>query len=217
MCRLLSESLWFMLFTVLVYGGTALAPRPRVYRYFAFGSNVLPSTMTALRNLKPIDSTAGILPNYELRFDGGAGIPGIEPSAAFANSRENATVHGVLYTLTPEDFAQVGRTEGVPFAYRWRRCQVHPYVGDGESAGHLAMETLPLIAFTLVSPSLGAEDTPPSSSYLGIIQEGARQWKFDRDYQHQLEATPTAKHLIIPQGVSGLLLWLAELRAGISR
>jgi hypothetical protein len=243
-------------------------PRQKVYQYFAFGSNVKVSTMTALRRIEPINATAAVLPNYDLYFDGpnnsaGSGSGGmkgwwqrprpsfeIEPSAAFVtpsitsskegNTHPQSAVHGVLYTLSADDFARVGFTEGVPFGYRWQRCTVYPYVGDGESAGSNVLkqqqqQTLEsssssfvssaLEAYTLVSAtpptrridrdtSYPLPNIPPSSSYLDIIQQGAQDWALDREYQEYLKRIPTAKNLLIPQGISGMLLQLAELAAG---
>ena len=52
------------------------------YNYVTIGSNMLPATMTSLRNLDVVTgSTAVVLSNYELAFD----VPGprwIEPSAS---------------------------------------------------------------------------------------------------------------------------------------
>jgi len=192
-----------------------------IYQYFGFGSNVLPSTMKALRRINPINYTAAILPNYELKFDGSANNR-IEPSAAFVvPSNNNKVVHGVLYTLSADDFAKVGNTEGVPFGYRWKRCRVYPYVGNGDNAGRLAMESSSSIeAFTLISPNANLEskkNVPPSSSYLGLIKEGAAVMKFDRDYQNFLSEIEEAMNLIIPQGISGLLLRGAEIVSGMKR
>jgi hypothetical protein len=190
---------------------------PKVYRYFGYGSNVLPSTMKSLRRIQPLDATAAMLPDFELRFDGSE-KNWLEPSAAFVTPSANKQVHGVMYTLTAEDFAKVGSTEGVPFGYRWKKCRVHPYVGDGDEAGLKALQTTPSVeAVTLVSPSLGEKDVPPSPSYLGIIKEGARFWKFDKSYQEILGAVSEAKNLIIPQGLSGLLLRAAEIASGTKR
>jgi hypothetical protein len=211
MGRSLRLTIYSLLFAFLVTRSTCLTPK--VYRYFGFGSNVQPSTMKALRQIEPMDATAAILPEYDLRFDG-PGKKGIEPSAAFVTPCASKQVHGVIYTLSAEDFAKVGNTEGVPFGYRWKRCRVHPYVGDGEKAGYHAIANMrPVEAFTLVSPSLGKEDIPPSSSYLGLIKEGAKLWKFDCDYQDKLEAIPMSRN----PGISNILLRIAELVTGTER
>ena len=124
-----------------------------VYYYFAFGSNMEPTTMTALRNVNPLSSTAAILPNHSLRFNV-PGTPLLEPSWAsvepclsnelelqnekkFFDARQNV-VHGVLYKLNQNDFRTVCRTEGVPFAYSLHQCNVIPYLGDGKDAGQRA-------------------------------------------------------------------------------
>jgi hypothetical protein len=116
------------------------------YNYLAIGSNMVPSTMMSLRNLEPLSATAAILPNYELAFIdlGGGGSSSsnsrwIEPSAASVVRRDQKLVHGVLYTLTEDDFAKLGQSEGVPFVYRWERCVVIPYIGDGRNAGRDAL------------------------------------------------------------------------------
>mmetsp|Transcript_4922 Transcript_4922/g.13004 ORF Transcript_4922/g.13004 Transcript_4922/m.13004 type:complete len:249 (-) Transcript_4922:1290-2036(-) len=199
----------------------ATAPR-KLYRYFAYGSNLVPSTMMALRQLDPIDATAAVLPNYRLVFRG-ANLPGVESSAAFIEPcHDDATaqcVHGVLYTLSAADFATVGNTEGVPFAYRWQSCDVFPYIGDAAYAGRDAMNgdaSACLSAFTLIS-GRSIPSSPPSSSYLGLLQEGAARWKLDDEFQRYLADVKTARNLIPPQGTSGLLLKSAELRARKSR
>jgi hypothetical protein len=170
---------------------------------------------------------AAVLPNYELKFYGSSNNNNnqkkqlFETSAAFVepSSSSSNVVHGVLYTLSEEDFVKVGRTEGVPLAYRWQQCFVYPYVGDGESSGHHAMSTTePVAAYTLVAPpSTSREQVAPSASYLGLIQEGAELWQFDRAYQEQLAAVETASNLVVAEGVSELSLRLAERAAGIDR
>lgn len=197
---------------ILVVDGLANNPKTS-YNYFAYGSNVLPSTMESLRRLNPIKATAAILPDYQLRFDGDARSR-LEPSAAFVTPCRGKEVHGVLYTLTVQDFATVGFTEGIPFAYRWQKCGVYPYIGNSKAAGKEAsqQQASPSIidAYTLVSPNLSSEDVPPSSSYLGIIQEGAEYWELDEEYQNYLAGVKTAKNLIIPDGLSRKLLNFAE-------
>jgi hypothetical protein len=124
------------------------------YFYLAIGSNMLSDTMTSLRNLQPLSVTAAVLPGYELAFDIRGGP--LEPSAASVRratgSEDNqhdamgshdgddgdnccSLIHGVLYELTESDFVALGRSEGVPWAYRWERVRVIPYCGNGASAG----------------------------------------------------------------------------------
>ncbi|CAJ1942280.1 unnamed protein product [Cylindrotheca closterium] len=230
----ISVLLIILILVNMTFFGSALSSssssskKNKTYRYFGYGSNVLVSTMKALRQIQPLDATAAVLPDYELRFDGSESSRLVEPSAAFVNAATGKQVHGVLYTLSAEDFAKVGRTEGVPFAYRWQKCQVYPYVGNGKEAGKEAMESANDAAaasssqrttdtYVLISPNLGERNIPPSSSYLGLIKEGAAKWKFDQAYQEELASIEEAKNLIIPQGLSGLLLKVAEAATGTKR
>jgi hypothetical protein len=124
---------------------------------------MVPETMQNLRDITPLSSTAGILRDYTLRFNVG-GIPWVEPSAAAVERCAAARVHGVLYELTEDDFARVGRTEGVPFAYRWQICEVYPYVGDSTNAGETALQTgTSVSAYTLVAGYPTKVDIPQAS------------------------------------------------------
>jgi AIG2-like family len=182
------------------------------YHYFAFGSNMVPETMTNLRDISPISSTAGVLRDYKLRFSV-AGIPWVEPSAAAVERCAAASVHGVLYELTEHDFARVGSTEGVPFGYRWQACEVYPYVGDGTNAGEASLQTgASVSAYTLVAGSPTKSDIPPSKSYRDLLVEGAKLWKLDMAYVVQLENTATAKNLLIPEGLAKITLQVAAFR-----
>lgn len=191
----------------------SLPKAPNLY-YFAIGSNMVPSTMKSLRNLSPLSSTAAILPDYELAFNIPC-FPLVEPSAASVRyvPDTGGCVHGVLYELSDVDFSALSRSEGVPFAYRWERCQVIPYTGDGQSAGaqrlslrdtENAVSAFVLMASIFVKAQM---DIPPSLSYLQILREGAAYWKMDRDYQDTLTHVP---HNTMVSGVSGWLLKVSE-------
>lgn len=212
-----------LLASVFLHAVSALTTRPpsSTYHYFAFGSNMVESTLTALRQVKPLNATAAILPDYRLRFNigGGGRLDGAAASVEAAPGRNE--VHGVLYELTPDDFAKVGLTEGVPLAYRWQQCRVYPYVGDGESAGKTAVSDASsdedsVMAFTLVKsfPSMFGKnsDDPPSRSYLDLLIQGAEEWKMDKSFRQELEATPVARNLLLTDGLAGPMLKLAELR-----
>ena len=214
---------------------TGQAQQQATYKYFAIGSNMVPATMTSLRNLEPISSTAAILPDYQLAFD----IPGnpfLEPSAASvrpcSNKGRSCQVHGVLYELSDKDFVRLGSSEAVPFVYSWQQCRVMPYVGDGERAGQEALGQLLLLnnndalqnggsravsAFVLTAgvfvhgfgpaSSRRTHDIPPSRSYLKVLRFGATFWKMDRDYQQQLADITVSK---TTPGFSDLLLQAAK-------
>jgi hypothetical protein len=154
------------------------------------------------------------LPDYQLRFNL-PGMAGFEPSAAAVEPCQGKQVQGVLYTLTAEDFARVGITEGIPFAYRWQRCHVYPYNGDGNEAGQqvvLASSGGSEVAYTLVATQSFLKDIPPSKSYLGLLIQGAKTWKMDRAYVQELEGTKPAHNLLIPQGLAGASLQWAQWR-----
>ena len=149
-------------------------------------------------------------------------------------------VHGLLYTLTEDEFAKVGQTEGVPFGYRWQSCRVYPYQGDSNQAGINCLndpDAVSVEAYTLVEPEPVSSqqqqgrkqekwerknqrgDIPPSASYLGLIREGARLWKFDRSYQNELATinVVTSNGLLFPEGWEGPILKLAEKATGTKR
>jgi hypothetical protein len=148
--------------------------------YFAIGSNMVPSTMTCLRNLSPRSATAAILPDYRLAFDigttgdatggrsgGGGGGGGIqmEPSAASVQSCPGAIVHGVLYELDMTDFVALSASEGVPWVYRWQNCRVIPYRGDGATAGITALQEWK----NAVLLRGGDDDTPNDTSSVSAV------------------------------------------------
>ena len=163
--------------------------------------------------------------DYKLVFDI-PGMPLVEPSAASVRKLEGSIVHGVVYELTDADFAIVGNTEGVPFAYQWQACQVIPYIGDNQRAGQDVLEKkggldddASLSCYTLVAGKRGGRDNdtkqldhiPPSPSYLKILQDGAAYWKMDRSYQTRLGKIRVADNLLVKGGLSGSLLFLAKL------
>jgi hypothetical protein len=190
----------------------------QTYNYFAFGSNMALSTMTALRNLNPIAQTPAVLPNHRLCFNV-PGIPLVEPSWASVEPDQENNVHGVLYKLTSDDFARVCRSEGVPFSYQLHRCKVIPYVSNKEgSAGTMALEkyhsndssVFNVSAFTLRA---GREewrkriDIPPSQSYINVLLRGAREFHLDKEYVKKLENVPVAKNAL---GIAESMLKAAE-------
>lgn len=240
----------------------------KTYNYFAFGSNMAISTMTKLRNINPISSMAAILPNHTLRFNIPGipyiepSYASVEPSSLrllldeeglggggrvvvnnyHDNINEEITnavvVHGVLYVLTPQDFATICQTEGVPFIYSLHRCCVVPYVGNGKTAG---MDTLLQIMTTNNNNATAAEssssaasgvvsaftlratsnkyrqvgynnDIPPSQSYMNVLLRGAYEYQLDEKYYQKLKDIVTNKK-IFGNGISEIMLQIAEKRA----
>ena len=157
------------------------------FNYFAYGSNVCLSTMTNLRGIDPVASTAAVLSNHELRFNI-PGVPFIEPSWASVEPVEGELVHGVLYRLTEQDFNAVCRSEGVPIGYVLHRCRPIPYIGNGRDAGQqsLVRGKSGVSAFTLRAPAQLRRpkkyDIAPSKSYLDVILRGAEEYRLDEEY-----------------------------------
>mmetsp|Transcript_28688 Transcript_28688/g.33335 ORF Transcript_28688/g.33335 Transcript_28688/m.33335 type:complete len:211 (-) Transcript_28688:454-1086(-) len=190
------------------------------YNYFAFGSNMASSTMTNLRNLNPIASSAAILLDHRLAFN----VPGtafIEPSWASVEPQKESIVHGVLYELTQADFARVCQTEGVPFAYTLQRCTAIPYLGNGQTAGKdilFSEKKKSVSAFTLRAGRKKwreSKDVAPSKSYLNILIKGAEEYQLDKDYCDQLQCIPYAKDTF-GEGTAEYILRFAELIKGKS-
>ena len=197
---------------------------------------MLSSTMKDLRKLNPIASTAAILPGYRLRFNV-PGIPGIEPSWASVEAVPSSSgistasdafmkregndqslqqssmelVHGVMHTLTAQDFATVCQTEGVPFSYVLQKCRVIQYIGDGQVAGQCKLEKVlsttsitemnnakwGISAYTLLAGPMAlrsrGEDIPPSRSYMNVLLRGAKEFALDESYLRKLEEIPVGK------------------------
>ena len=180
--------------TLLFIFGSSLLVKALTIPYFAYGSNCYVGTMTALRRIHFVSSTAAVLPGYKLRFNI-PGIPAVEPSWACVEECPDDNVHGVLYTLTPPDFARLSLSEGVPFGYQWRVVDVVPYIGDCDKAGRIAMSSSHgsrLQAYTLVSnnPFLQRGDIPTSKAYKDLIIRGAKDFHMDQEYIDKLEAVP---------------------------
>jgi hypothetical protein len=125
----------FLLFSVAVYLTTvaAMVQDPAlVYHYFCYGSNVLPSTMTKLRGIKPLGATAAVLQGYQLRFDGSESSR-LEPSAAFVLETGkkhldsprfyNCRLHGRCTLWLPVETMSSGALR----RYRGRRHRQHPF------------------------------------------------------------------------------------------
>jgi hypothetical protein len=195
--------------------------------------------MTKLRKINPISSTAAILPNHTLRFNI-PGIPYIEPSYASveptSSSSQETNVHGVLYVLTPKDFATICQTEGVPFIYSLHRCLVVPYVGNGKTAGRdkLLQKTTTansnaesttaattrdkkiVSAFTLRATSNKNRQVgyniPPSQLYINVLLRGAIEFQLDEKYYQELENINVSTK-IFGNGISEMMLQIAENRA----
>lgn len=209
----------------LISQALSLSSKQNCYNYFAYGSNMALSTMTNLRKLHPLASTAAVLPHHRLRFDI-PGIPLVEPSFASVQPAERIgkndidVVHGVLYKLTEEDFVKVCQTEGVPFSYRLHRCRPIPYSGDGKIAGCTALEahrdsnekpSISALTLTAAPSAASAKDIAPSQAYLNVLLRGAKEFSLDSSYVKKLERIKAGR-TIFGIGLAENMLTAAERR-----
>ena len=150
--------------------------------YFAFGANMARSVLTGRRGVVPLDAAPGRVKGHTLAFNL-PGIPLVEPAfASIERAEPDAECHGVLYTLTPEDWLKVCATEGVfsPFGMGGYRVVSLPVALYDE-------RTVP--AFTLQAGGArvpSAMSLPPSERYLNLLKEGARENGLSLEWQRYL-------------------------------
>lgn len=105
--------------------------------YFAYGSNMNVARVAA-RIGETRRALAGVLMDYELRFDKASHIPGIAHANIAARSGER--VEGVLFEL--REAAQIELMdpfEGVPRDYRRQRRIIHSAEGDIDAWVYIAV------------------------------------------------------------------------------
>ena len=147
--------------------------------YFAYGSNLAPSTFVGRRGITPFDAHAGWLEDFSLCFDlpVGPGERGVANVLACPGSR----LWGVAYRITIADAERLDRTEGVDRGY---------YVRAPVTVRRIA-PVEPLDAFTYQSRH-GVTGRKPSVRYLGIILEGARHHALPAEWITYLETLEVA-------------------------
>jgi cation transport regulator ChaC len=140
--------------------------------YFAYGSNMSPSTFVERRRMSPLESRRARLDGYRLCFDIpiGPGERGVANLAADAEAR----THGVAHLLSEEEALRLDRTEGVPHLYY-------------REAVTLVTDHGALAAFTYRS-RVTSSGRKPSARYLDILLDGARTHALPDDWLRVLEA-----------------------------
>lgn len=130
--------------------------------YFAYGSNMHESAFTVRRGIRPIESRAGRVEGYRLRFNL-EGRPKGKAAPANICPAAGAEVWGVLHKITRRDLLRLDSTEGVPGrGYRPTWLTVIDMNGN------------PVMAATYVAK--GKEvDGMPSHRYISLLREGARR------------------------------------------
>jgi cation transport regulator ChaC len=147
--------------------------------YFAYGSNLAPSTFVERRGLKPFEAHCARLDGYALRFD----LPVGPGDRGVANLEAIAGAHtwGVVYRISVADADVLDRTEGVHRGYYDRHAVT---VQPATTADAIA-------AYTLTSRH-GVTGRRPSARYIGIILDGARHHGLPVEWIAYLEALELA-------------------------
>ena len=148
--------------------------------YFAFGSNMASKVLEGRRGITPIPRRSGIAPGYQLGFTA-AGFSPAEPAFASldAATASDAACHGVVCALTPSDWLRLCATEGVPFGYKIIDVPVSLY--DGTYLRAYSLQT------TVRTPG-----RRPSTRYVDLLIEGARENNLRDEWQEHLAGVATA-------------------------
>ncbi|KAF7157263.1 hypothetical protein CNMCM5623_001386 [Aspergillus felis] len=182
--------------------------------YFAYGSNIKSSIMKA-RGITPLCSQAVVVPSHVLSFDI-FGIPYAEPSfasiapisngpAGTTNDKENRTmlpVHGVAHLLTPDDYRRLVLTEGAGVGYNEITVTAGP-VTD------LHTDKREILVHTLEAKYPWRPNRAPSARYMGLILEGAEEFKLPAAYRAYLESLPRFERPQTLRGRFGAYWFLA--------
>jgi len=150
--------------------------------YFAYGSNMQRETFSGRRGITPRRALAARVAGWRLVLDKPPLIP---MSQSFANLIPDAAaeVLGVLYEVTPDDYAHVEFSEAVPFG-NYRRVEVE--------SRPLASGAAPVRAYTLVSERR-APDMRPSRRYVEMMVAGAVQHGLPIEWIDFLRGVPAGE------------------------
>lgn len=190
---------------------TQQAQAPDTVLYLAYGSNLSAETFKGTRGIKPLSAVNVLVPSLALTFDL-PGIPYSEP--CFANTRQREVgksqeytdqdyhkdrwqkgLVGVVYEVTPEDYATIIATEGGGSSYTdiLVPCYTIP---SGSRIVNPHPTTKPFVAHTLFapvnSPNAGRSHrsdpsyAQPSARYLKLIRDGADEHGLPEEYREYL-------------------------------
>jgi gamma-glutamylcyclotransferase len=175
--------------------------------YFAYGSNMQRATFAGRRGICPVSAAAARVTGWELVLDKPPLVP-MRQSFANVVPAPGAVVYGVLYELTAEDYAHVELTEAVPLG-NYRSVEV-------EACALAAPGTIRL-ARTLTSDRRAA-DLAPSTRYLGLMIEGAREHALPAEWIERLRAIraveESAEDVDLRRRLDGLLRAARAKRTG---
>ncbi|GIJ86445.1 hypothetical protein Asppvi_005334 [Aspergillus pseudoviridinutans] len=202
------------------FGSPDIQNSDKAIWYFAYGSNIKSSVMKA-RGITPLCSQAVVVPSHILCFDI-FGIPYAEPSfasiapmpdttAGSTNSKVHQTllpVHGVAYLLTPDDYRRLVLTEGAGVGYNEITVTAGP-VAD------LHTDKREILVHTLEAKYPWRPNRAPSARYMGLILEGAEEFKLPTAYRAYLESLPRFERPQTLRGRFGACWFLAFWRRAI--
>ncbi|KAL8838428.1 MAG: hypothetical protein Q9176_005097 [Flavoplaca citrina] len=197
----------------------------QTYLYLAYGSNLASSTFQGVRRVKPLAALNVVVPSLTLTFDL-AGFPYSEPCFANTAYRSTASspappstspnddvktplipqysnptwpkgLIGVVYEVTPADFAHIIATEGGGAAYHDVLVQCHP-LSPSSPTVPANPDTPPFKAHTLFAPNVppgqgGTYRRPDpsyaeaSARYLDLLKTGAEEHGLPDEYRGYLD------------------------------
>ena len=129
--------------------------------YFAYGANMHDSAFRGRRKMQPLESCAGRIKGYRLRFNL-EGRPKGKAAPANISLDEGAEVWGVLYRISQRALVRLNATEGIPgWRYRPIRLAAEDLIGRG-------VDAVTYIADGKI------EDGKPSLRYIALLREGAQ-------------------------------------------
>lgn len=185
--------------------------------YLAYGSNLCYSTFQGSRGIKPISQMNVVVPDLRMTFD----LPGIAyaepcfansairdpmeppPKSKYNKDKWKKGMVGVVYEVTPSDYAHIIATEGGGASYQDILVSCHP-LEDGIDFVPDVPVTPAFKAHTLFAPALppSAPGNQPSiggrfqrpdpsyaqasARYLKLITDGADEHDMPQEYKNYL-------------------------------
>ena len=209
--------------TLLAAAAMGLATTPRILppeiiaadgniRYFAFGSNLLSSKMAGRGDTQVVSREAAVVPDHRLSFNMRM-FPPLEPAMASIDPSCGDTCEGVLYTVTPDGYEALWRSEGGAMARPGYEEVVVSAVVGGEPVQAITLRAAPWMRLR--------RDAPPSARYKQLIVDGAKEIGLSDSYVARLSALPAASPsaaltaIARAHGVVALLLFKLGLRKAL--
>lgn len=205
---------------------------PKTCLYLAYGSNLCNETFRGKRGIKPLSQINVQIPELRLTFDL-PGIAYAEPCFAntarrdpkedvpsrlsekvqstdntakeedYHKNRWHKGLIGVVYEVTPSDYAHIIATEGGGSAYQDILVDCYPFASSNPSdAVPQFPTTQPFKAHTLFAPAKEPNEQPPkdggrfqrpdtsyaqaSARYMKLITDGAAECRLPYEYQDYL-------------------------------